>query len=360
MNDGDLPCIPGPTVARCDAPATLAADRGAQGTGRPDAFDAVLGRHGLPALAATGIETLQINVGRLCNQTCAHCHVDAGPQRREQMDRATAELCLAVLARTDIPVLDVTGGAPEMNPHFRRIVAAARALDPPRHVIVRSNLTILVAPGFDDLPEFLAAHRVEVAASLPCYLEENVDRQRGSHVFRRSIDALARLNALGYGIPGTGLLLTLVYNPVGPSLPPPQEPLEADYRRELRARHGIEFTRLHTIANMPISRFRDDLERTGRLDAYERRLVERFNPAAAERVMCRTTLSVDWEGYLHDCDFNLMLGLPLEPAAPRHLRDFDLERLARRRVVTADHCFGCTAGAGSSCRGAVVPAAPTT
>ncbi len=298
---------------------------------------------------AAGIEVLQLNLGKVCNQTCSHCHVDAGPERRESMSRETAEDCLRVLAATDVRTLDLTGGAPELNPNFRWLVSKARELD--RHVIDRSNLTILVAPGFDDLPEFLAQHRVEVVASLPCYLEENCDRQRGPGAFRRSIEALMRLNRLGYGRPDSGLTLTLVYNPLGPMLPPPQEQLEAAYRQELRQRYSIEFTRLHTITNMPISRFLDDLLRRGELDAYMQTLVGAFNPATVDRLMCRTTLSVDWQGYLYDCDFNQMLELRLADTLPQHIRDFDPNALQSRPIVTGPHCFGCTAGQGSSCRG---------
>jgi radical SAM/Cys-rich protein len=314
-------------------------------------FHETLAGHGISPLRATGLRVLQVNVGKLCNQTCRHCHVDAGPDRREIMDEETARACLDVLARTSIPVLDITGGAPEMAPPFRLLVREARRLG--RHVIDRCNLTILLAPGYDDLPEFLAEHRVEVVASLPCYLEENTDAQRGDGVFRRSIDALMRLNALGYGRPDSGLTLTLVYNPVGPSLPPPQEKLEQAYRRELRSRYGIEFNRLYTITNMPISRFLDDLLRQGRYDEYMQKLVEAFNPAAVEGLMCRTTLSVDWQGRLYDCDFNQMLELGIAPELPQDIRDFHPAMLENRRIVTGRHCYGCTAGAGSGCQGAI-------
>jgi radical SAM/Cys-rich protein len=288
----------------------------------------------------------------LCNQTCHHCHVDAGPDRREIMTRETAEQCLEVLRETAIPTLDLTGGAPEMNPNFRWLVQQARLLG--RQIIDRCNLTILLASGFTDLPEFLAEHAVEVVASLPCYLEENTDRQRGDGVYQKSIAALRRLNELGYGKPGTGLLLTLVFNPGGPSLPPHQETLEAAYRRELRTRHGIEFSRLFVITNMPISRFLDDLLQSGRYEQYVQKLIDAFNPLAVDQVMCRTTLSVDWTGRLFDCDFNQMLDLPVIADVPRHVADFDWERLAERSIVTGRHCFGCTAGAGSSCQGSIV------
>jgi radical SAM/Cys-rich protein len=322
----------------------------------PAPFEQALAATGLAPLRATGIEVLQVNVGKQCNQTCRHCHVDAGPDRREVMSRETMRLCLDVLARTNVPTLDVTGGAPEMNPHFRWLVGEARALG--RQVIDRCNLTILLAPGFQDLPDFLAAHQVEVVASLPCYLAENTDAQRGDGVFEKSIAALRRLNALGYGRPETGLVLTLVYNPLGPSLPPPQAGLEAAYRRELAARHGVTFSRLFTITNMPISRFLDDLAQTGQLERYVEKLVAAYNPAAAAGVMCRTTLSVGWDGRLYDCDFNQMLDLGLTPDLPRHIRDFDAGRLAGRRVVTGPHCYGCTAGSGSGCQGAIARGEP--
>jgi radical SAM/Cys-rich protein len=299
-------------------------------------------------LRATAIQVLQVNVGKLCNQTCAHCHVDAGPDRREIMSPETAEVCLDVLAEHDIPTLDITGGAPELNPSFRRLVERGRELG--RHVIDRCNLTILLVAGQSDLPEFLARHRVEVVASLPCYLMENVDKQRGEGVFEKSIEALRRLNAVGYG---RELPLTLVYNPVGPSLPPPQAKLETAYREQLRSRFGIEFTRLFTITNMPISRFLDDLVSHEKLDAYMEKLIAAFNPVAADGVMCRTILSVGWDGRLYDCDFNQMLDLEVR-GAPRHIRDFYHTSLANRRIVTGQHCYGCTAGAGSSCGGSIV------
>ncbi|MCI0332887.1 MAG: arsenosugar biosynthesis radical SAM protein ArsS [Planctomycetes bacterium] len=315
-------------------------------------FEDTLSEHGLRPLTGHGIEVLQVNVGKLCNQTCRHCHVDAGPDRRESMSRETAEAVVRVLAATDIPTLDITGGAPEMNPNFRWLVEQARRLD--RHVIDRCNLTILLAPGFQDLPEFLAQHEVEIVASLPCYLEANCDRQRGDGVFRRSIEALKRLNELGYARPDGELDLTLVYNPVGPSLPPPQAKLESDYRLELRARYGVEFTRLYTITNMPISRFLDDLLRSGKYDEYMQKLVRAFNPAAVDGVMCRTMISVDWQGRLYDCDFNQMLELPVTAEAPQTIHDFNLKRLADRKIVTGRHCYGCTAGWGSGCQGSVL------
>jgi radical SAM/Cys-rich protein len=315
-------------------------------------FAQTLADSGLGPLRAAGIQVLQVNVGKLCNQTCRHCHVDAGPERREVMSRATMALCLDVLARAGIPTLDVTGGAPEMNPHFRWLVGEARKLG--RHVIDRCNLTILLTPGHDDLPEFLADMRVEIVASLPCYLAENTDAQRGSGVFEKSITALRRLNALGYGRPDTGLVLTLVYNPLGPHLPPPQAGLEAAYRRELAARYGVTFNRLYTLTNMPISRFLDDLVLAGRLGEYMTKLVAAYNPDAVTGLMCHTTLSVGWDGRLYDCDFNQMLDLDLAPGLPRHIRDFDAGALAERRIATGQHCYGCTAGSGSGCQGAIV------
>jgi radical SAM/Cys-rich protein len=315
-------------------------------------FEAALAEQGRFPLHAAGIDVLQVNVGKVCNQTCAHCHVDAGPERRESMSRQTAAQCLAVLRDAGIGTLDITGGAPELNPNFRWLVEEASNLG--CRVIDRCNLTILTAPGYDDLPEFLARHEVEIVASLPCYLEENTDRQRGAGVFARSIAALKRLNELGYGHPSTALSLTLVYNPLGAALPPPQAELEAAYRRELQARYGVSFTRLYTITNMPISRFLADLLASGRCDTYMQKLVAAFNPATVDGLMCRSTLSVDWRGNLFDCDFNQMLDLPVHHEAPQHITEFSIAGLQQRRIATGRHCFGCTAGAGSSCQGAVV------
>jgi radical SAM/Cys-rich protein len=326
-------------------------ERGGQGA----PFLQTLERHGLEPLRSEGISVLQINVGKLCNQTCRHCHVDAGPDRREVMGRETMRACLDLAARARIPTIDITGGAPELNPHFRWLVSGACGTG--AHVIDRCNLTVLLTPGQRDLPEFLAEHRVEVVASLPCYLPENTDAQRGEGVYDRSIEALRHLNQVGYGRPGTGLTLTLVYNPVGPTLPPSQAGLEADYRHELSARHGVEFTRLFTITNMPISRFLDDLVRSGHYERYMETLIRAFNPAAVAGVMCRTTLSVGWDGRLFDCDFNQMLELPLASSLPRNIHDLgpdsDLEPLLRRPITTHQHCYGCTAGAGSSCQGGI-------
>jgi radical SAM/Cys-rich protein len=304
---------------------------------------------GLFPLAATGITVFQINVGKLCNQTCHHCHVDAGPDRKEIMTRETAEFSIRALARTEIPTLDITGGAPELNPNFRWLVEQARALE--RHVMDRCNLTVLLLPAQADLAEFLAQNRVEVVASLPYFRAEQTDAQRGLGVFDKSIEALRKLNALGYGREGTGLVLNLVYNPVGAFLPPKQEAIEAQFKRELERASGVVFNRLYTITNMPISRFLEFLLQTENFAGYMERLVNAFNPAAAAGVMCRYTLSVGWDGTLYDCDFNQMLELPIGFGAPRHIRDFDPAALDRRRIETANHCYGCTAGAGSSCGG---------
>ncbi len=344
------------TLLRQNSPLASAAEqvRILESSHGVPAFHDQVDRAGHPALAASGIEILQLNLGKLCNQTCRHCHVDAGPDRRESMPPDVAEACLRLLEQSEIPTLDITGGAPEMNPVFRRLVSGARQLG--RRVIDRCNLTILVAPGYEDLAEFLAAHEVEIVASLPCYLEQNVDRQRGDRVFQRSLEALRRLNRHGYGRADSPLKLTLVYNPTGPSLPPDQAQLEADYRRELHARYGLEFTRLFTITNLPISRFLDDLLTSGRYDQYMAKLVEAFNLSTLDGLMCRTTLSVDWQGRLYDCDFNQMLELDLGPDLPRSVFDIDpagLARLASRRIVTGRHCYGCTAGSGSGCSGQI-------
>jgi radical SAM/Cys-rich protein len=314
-------------------------------------FEAALDGAGLWPLMATGIDVLQVNVGRKCNQTCRHCHVDAGPDRTEMMPPDVMEACLRVLSETTIPTLDVTGGAPELHPEFRSLVERATALG--RRVIDRCNLTVTRLPNYRWVPEFLAEHRVEITASLPYFQEHQTDAQRGEGVFEESVAALRELNALGYGRPGSGLALNLVTNPVGAFLPPDQPAAERDWKRELERRHGIVFDRLFTITNMPISRFLEHLEERGQTEAYLTRLVQGFNPAAAAGVMCRTTLSVAWDGTLHDCDFNQMLDLPLGDGLPRNIREFDPARLARRSIVLGPHCFGCTAGAGSSCGGAV-------
>jgi radical SAM/Cys-rich protein len=306
---------------------------------------------GLDPLRAVGITVLQINVGKLCNQTCHHCHVDAGPDRKEVMTRATAELCLRALAKTEVPNVDITGGAPELNPSFRWLVEQAVARG--RHVMDRCNLSVLLLPGQADLANFLAQHRVEVITSLPYYREAQTDAQRGSGVFAKSIFALRKLNELGYGRPGSGLVLNLVHNPVGAFLPPKQQAIETQFRRELEQRHGVVFNNLYTITNMPIGRYLDFLLASGNYDGYMQRLVNAFNPVAAAGVMCRYTLSVGWDGALYDCDFNQTLALRLGFGSPQHVRDFDPARLCERRIATHNHCYGCTAGPGSSCGGSI-------
>ena len=306
---------------------------------------------GLHPLKATGISVLQLNVGKLCNQTCRHCHVDAAPDRTESMSRETAALCIEALAKSEIPTVDITGGAPELNQNFRWLVEQARSLQ--RHVMDRCNLSVLLLPAQADLAEFLAAHHVEIVASLPYYKGQQTDAQRGDGVFKKSIEGLQRLNQLGYGRPNSGLVLNLVYNPVGAFLPPKQDAIESQFRKELHKHHGIEFNRLYTVTNMPISRFLEFLVESGNYDGYMERLANAFNPAAAAGVMCRYTLSVAWDGTLYDCDFNQMLNLPLDQLAPRHIRDFNPLALNDRSIVTGNHCYGCTAGSGSSCGGSV-------
>jgi radical SAM/Cys-rich protein len=306
-----------------------------------------------PAIHRKRLETLQVNLGYRCNQSCVHCHVNAGPARTEQMDAATVETVLRYLAVSGAATLDITGGAPELNPQFRRLVRRARAAG--ARVIDRCNLTILEEPGQEDLARFLAAERVEIVASLPCYTEELVDRQRGKGVYATSLRALARLNALGYGRAGSGLVLDLVYNPQGASLPPAQEALERDYRRILGEKSGIEFNRLYTLANMPIARFGSMLISKGQFNEYMALLRESFRSENLEAVMCRSLVSVDWQGYVYDCDFNQMLGLPLRVAGrPRvKLEDLVGRDLDGNTVAVGDHCYGCTAGQGSSCGGAL-------
>ncbi len=318
---------------------------------RYPAFETQLTQAGLYPLHATGILVFQINVGKLCNQTCRHCHVDAGPDRQETMSSETAQQCMAALASTDIPTVDLTGGAPELNPHFRWLVEQSRRLD--RHIMDRCNLSVLLVPSQADLAEFLAHHQVEVIASLPSYRAIQADAQRGEGIFEKSLEALRLLNRLGYGRPNSGLVLNLVYNPVGAFLPPKQESIETQFKKELLTRYGIEFNRLYTITNMPISRFLEFLVESGNYEQYMARLANAFNPAAAAGVMCRSTLSVGWDGRLYDCDFNQMLDLPVDQGAPSHIRDFDPARLHHRRIVTRNHCYGCTAGSGSSCGGTV-------
>jgi len=320
--------------------------------GLAPSFEQTLALHHQVPLKAHLVSTLQVNVGKVCNQTCHHCHVDAGPQRTESMSQATMDQVLNVLDRTpQITTVDITGGAPEMNPHFEYLVEQCRARG--RKVIDRCNLTVFYVKGKAHLPRFLADHRVDIIGSLPCYEEGNVDQQRGKGVFDRSITALQNLNRLGYGKEETGLVLDLVYNPLGPVLPPPQAELEQDFKEELGQRYGIQFNRLYTITNMPISRFRDDLIEAGQLEHYYMRLLNHFNPSAVDGLMCRSLLSVGWDGRLYDCDFNQMLDLPVQTDTQAWIHQFDLTRLEHRHIVVGPHCFGCTAGAGSSCGGAL-------
>ena len=311
-----------------------------------------LERSAFPSIRRRRLETLQVNVGYKCNQSCLHCHVNAGPTRTEQMSHDIVDVVLAFLAAAEIPTLDVTGGAPELNPHFRELVERACSLGV--HVMDRCNLTVLEQPGQEDLVEFLARHHVEVVASLPCYLEENVDRQRGSGVFETSIRSLQRLNARGYGR-GCTLRLNLVYNPQGPVLPPAQAPLETDYRRHLAKRYGVTFDRLYVLTNMPIQRFGSTLISKGQFEEYLALLKSAYQAQNLEGLMCRSLLSVDWQGYVYDCDFNQMLGLPLVWHGKRatHLSELMGADLAQNDIVVKDHCFGCTAGQGSSCGGAL-------
>jgi radical SAM/Cys-rich protein len=308
-----------------------------------------------PPIRRGRLDTLQLNVGYRCNQSCVHCHVDASPHRTEEMAAEVADLALTFLERRNIATLDITGGAPELNPQFRRLVTRARALGV--RVMDRCNLTILEEPGHEDLAAFLAREGVEVVASMPCYLEDNVDRQRGKGVFEKSIRGLQQLNALGYGRDGSGLVLNLVYNPQGPSLPPPQQALEADFRREL-GRHGITFNHLFTLANMPIKRFGSMLAIKGEFDRYLGLLRDAHADANLEHVMCRNLISVDWRGFVYDCDFNQMLDLPLAHGGrPRlHLSELLDADLAGNPIRVAGHCYGCTAGQGSSCGGALAAA----
>lgn len=316
-------------------------------------FDTSLTLHGRQ-LQRTRSRVLQINVGKLCNLTCTHCHVNAGPRRKEIMSRETADRILDWQADARLPVVDLTGGAPEMIPDFRHLISRLREIDPGGTIIDRCNLTILLEPGNEDLAHFLAAHRIEIVASMPCYSAENVNAQRGEGVFDSSISALQRLNALGYGI-DPQLPLHLVFNPNGAKLPGPQAELEADYKRELRAHFGIEFNRLYTITNLPVSRFASWLRHHGRYEDYMELLVEAFNPTTVDGLMCRDTINVSWLGEVFDCDFNQMMKLRLGGGnnARRYLWDIDPEALEGDGIATGEHCFGCTAGAGSSCGGAI-------
>ncbi len=307
---------------------------------------------GLFPLKATGVDILQLNIGKMCNQVCKHCHVDAGPDRKEIMTRETMEHCLEVVQGSAVTTVDLTGGAPEMNPNFRWLVTEITKAG--KKVMVRCNLTIILAnPKYNDLPEFFKENNVEVVSSLPYYTALRTDNQRGDGVFGKSIKALQMLNAVGYGI-DNNLILNLVYNPSGAFLPADQSALEKDFKKELKNKYGISFNNLFAITNLPVSRFLEYLVRSGNFEAYMEKLITSFNPAAALNVMCRNTLSVGWDGLLYDCDFNQMLDLKINNNLPQHIKDFNMESLHNRDIVINQHCFGCTAGAGSSCGGAVV------
>lgn len=315
-------------------------------------FQQNLENSGLFPLRPTVLEVFQVNIGKMCNQVCKHCHVDAGPDRKEIMTRETMQQCLNALAdNPSIRIVDITGGAPELNPDFRWFVENIKALG--RHVIVRCNLTIILAnKRFYDLPDFFKFHNVEVVSSLPFYTKDRTDRQRGNGVFEDSIQALQMLNAVGYGIPGTNLTLNLVYNPAGAFLPPDQVVLEKEFKMALAKDFGIQFSNLFTITNLPISRYLDYLLRSGNYEKYMEKLINAFNPAAAANVMCRSTISIGWNGYLYDCDFNQMLELKVSSGG-KHISHFNTLELNSREIVVSQHCYGCTAGAGSSCGGAV-------
>lgn len=306
-----------------------------------------------PSIQRGQLETLQINLGYLCNQSCLHCHVNAGPTRKEIMQLETVEDIIYFLRKSNIKKLDLTGGAPELNPHFRKLVSTAHSMG--IHIIDRCNLTVLHEHGQEDTADFLAQNKVEVVASLPCYLEDNVDGQRGNGVFKTSIEAIKLLNLSGYGVEGSGLELNLMYNPLGAHLPPAQCQLEQDYKRELNNRYGITFNNLYTLTNMPIKRFGSTLISKGNFNEYMNLLKNAYQTSNLQTVMCRNLLSVDWQGYIYDCDFNQMLELPLtEKGQKMHLNDVSNDNLDKRNIMIADHCYGCTAGQGSSCGGALV------
>ncbi|SFT50213.1 radical SAM/Cys-rich domain-containing protein [Algoriphagus locisalis] len=303
-------------------------------------------------LKPTQIEILQINLGKMCNQVCKHCHVDAGPDRKEIMTRDTMQECLQVIKNHEVTTVDLTGGAPEMNPDFRWFVESIRAIDSEINIIVRCNLTIILAnPKYHDLPEFFKKHKLEVASSLPYFTAMKTDSQRGDGVFDKSIKALKLLNEQGYGVEGSGLILNLVYNPSGAFMPAAQAGLEAEFKKRLADKFGITFNSLFTITNLPISRFLEYLLRSDNYEGYMEKLIESYNPVAAAGVMCRNTISVGWDGYLYDCDFNQMLELKVSAEDSQHIRDWNHQSLTDREIIVKNHCFGCTAGAGSSCGG---------
>jgi radical SAM/Cys-rich protein len=314
-------------------------------------FDESLKAGGLYPLTSRGVSLLQINMGALCNQACLHCHVEAGPKRKESASKEVLEACLDAIRREDVRTVDITGGAPEMNPCYRWFVQRLKGIG--CHVKTRTNLTILLEEGYSDLPGFFAENSIEVIASLPYYLMDVADRQRGKGVFEKSIEALKRLNAMGYGNEGSPLTLNMVYNPCGAFLPPTQASIEADFRKELKRRYNVSFSSLFTITNMPVGRFLRFLKDSGNLKPYMERLSSSYNPSAAQNAMCRDIISVSWDGGLYDCDFNQMLGLKLNHGAPAHIKEFDPEKIRARRIATGVHCFGCTAGAGSSCTGTI-------
>lgn len=318
-----------------------------------ESFKNKLATIGLSPLKPTGATLFQVNVGKMCNQVCKHCHVDAGPDRKEIMTRDTMQQCLDVLEKNaSLTTIDLTGGAPELNPDFRWFAEEIKKLD--RHIIVRCNLTIILAnKRFNDLPAFFKAHDIEVVSSLPFYTKDRTDRQRGDGVFEDSIKALQMLNAVGYGMEETGLTLNLVYNPAGAFLPPAQTALEKEYKDELQKHYGISFNNLYVITNMPINRYLDYLLVSGNYEKYMDKLIHAFNPAAAKNVMCRNTISIGWDGYLYDCDFNQMLDLKVSCTNAQHINHFNIDTLNNRDIILNQHCYGCTAGAGSSCGGAV-------
>ncbi len=322
-------------------------------TGREEtAFCSKLKSAGLFPLQPTQIKILQINLGKMCNQVCKHCHVDAGPDRKEIMTKETMIQCLEVIAKQDIQTIDLTGGAPEMNPNFRWFVEHIREINPDIHIIVRCNLTIILAnPKYHDLPDFFKKHHLEVVSSLPYFNARKTDAQRGEGVFNKSIEALKMLNMVGFGRE-SGLELNLVYNPTGAFLPPDQSSLEDQFKKKLKQVAGVDFNSLFTITNLPISRFLDYLVRSGNYEDYMDKLIQSFNPIAAENVMCRNTISVGWDGNLYDCDFNQMLDIKVETKNSRHIEEWNQDALSQRNIVVNQHCFGCTAGAGSSCGGA--------
>ncbi|MGM0946267.1 MAG: arsenosugar biosynthesis radical SAM (seleno)protein ArsS [Bacteroidota bacterium] len=317
-----------------------------------DRFESKLDPIGLFPLKPTQIEILQLNLGKMCNQVCKHCHVDAGPDRKEIMTPETMQACLDVIKNHQINTIDLTGGAPEMNPHFRWFIEKIREINSECTIIVRCNLTIILAnPKYHDLPDFFKKHNIEVVSSLPYFTAMKTDSQRGDGVFDKSIKALQLLNQVGYGVSGTGLILNLVYNPSGAFLPPAQEALELEFKKKLKERFDITFNSLFTITNIPISRFLEYLIRSENYETYMEKLIENFNPGAAANVMCRNTVSVGWDGYLFDCDFNQMLDLKVNAENSQHISDWDQQSLSGREIVVNKHCFGCTAGSGSSCGG---------